>query len=421
METEIISHNGKKVIKKIKKDKSISYTLKGAFLGKDVKTGKQVTTTITARTLKQLDRAIIQARLEFEKNGSTRKEVVSIDTLENLAEEWFKAYKTWVSSYNTLNRVRGYLNNYIIPKFGDYKPDKIESSDVQLWLNDLAQKSKEAVESGVKRADKGCAKDFGAVARKLQDIFDYGITNYGLATNPVSSVKIPPKPKSNKQRIMVLHDESLTLWLNFLESLDNTRANRRFKLICNTLLASALRINELLALTINDLNFEKSTINVNKTLIWKTANKKEGTKGEVICKTTPKTDAGNRCVPVPLSVINELQAFHNEMNRYLELHNRAETTLIFPTIYGNYMCDRNERATLKKRLTSLGLPDYGFHLFRHTHASLLLNAGANWKELQVRMGHKSISTTMDTYAELAPQRKLEAVGIYLDKIAELTQ
>ena len=31
-----------------------------------------------------------------------------------------------------------------------------------------------------------------------------------------------------------------------------------------------------------------------------------------------------------------------------------------------------------------------------------------------------MSTTMDTYAELAPQRKLEAVSIYLDKIAELT-
>lgn len=147
METETIIHNGKKVIKKIKKDKSISYTLKGTFLGKDIKTGKQVTTTITAKTLKQLDRAIIQARLEFEKNGSTREKVIVIDTLEDLAEEWFKSYKTWVNSHNTLNRVRSYLDNYIIPKFGDYKPDKIESADIQLWLNDLAKKSKESIES----------------------------------------------------------------------------------------------------------------------------------------------------------------------------------------------------------------------------------------------------------------------------------
>ena len=50
----------------------------------------------------------------------------------------------------------------------------------------------------------------------------------------------------------------------------------------------------------------------------------------------------------------------------------------------------------------------------------MLNAGANWKELQLRMGHKSIKTTMDIYAELAPQKQFEAVNLYLDKIAELT-
>ena len=75
-----------------------------------------------------------------------------------------------------------------------------------------------------------------------------------------------------------------------------------------------------------------------------------------------------------------------------------------------YVKSGNETNNMK-RLVGLGLPNYGFHLFRHTHDSMLLNVGTNWKELQVRMGHKSMSTTMDTYAELAPQRKLEAVSI----------
>lgn len=107
------------------------------------------------------------------------------------------------------------------------------------------------------------------------------------------------------------------------------------------------------------------------------------------------------------------------MNDYFVKHNISTTTLIFPTIYGNYMCDRNERTTLKKRLSALGLPDYGFHLFRHTHASMMLNAGADMKEVQVRLGHKSIKTTMDTYADLAPKKKQEAVNIYLEKMAQL--
>ncbi|HFI0027387.1 TPA: tyrosine-type recombinase/integrase [Streptococcus suis] len=420
MKTEIITHNNKKVIKKTKNGKAV-YTAKGIFLGRDKRTGKQVTTTITATTLKQLDRKIHQSRLDFENNGSTRKEGIKIDNFKTLAELWFQQYKIIANSHNTINRVRGYLDTYIIPQFGDYMPEQINAFDVQLWVNQLAQKSKKSVESGVKRAKKGSAKDFGAITHKLKDIFDFGIVHCGLKTNPVSNVLIPPKPKARKEKIMVLHDEDLKVWLKYLGTLSDTRANRRFKIITNTLLASALRINELLALTIHDLDFSTNEIIVSKTLMWQSADKQNSIKGAMICKNTPKTDSGNRRVVVPSSTLEELKAFHEEMNCYFDKHDLPHSELIFPTIYGNYMCDRNERATLKKRLASLGLPDYGFHLFRHTHASMLLNAGANWKELQVRMGHKSISTTMDTYAELAPQRKLEAVDIYLDKLAELTQ
>mgnify|MGYP003083550196 FL=1 len=419
MSKEIIRHNNKRVTKVTKKNGDISYSIKGVYIGTDVKTGKRITKTITAKTLKSLDRKIIETKIQFEKSGSTIKETISIDNFENLAEVWFSNFKTWVSSQNTINRVRGYLDTYIIPQFGDYKPDQIEPADVQLWVNKLARRAKKSVDSGVKRAKKGSAKDFGAMAHKVSDIFDFGITNCGLDNNPAKAIKIPPKPKANKQRVMVLHDNDLKQWLSYLETLPNTRANRRFKVICNALLASALRINELLALEITDLDFDTNEIIVNKTLMWKSANRKLGLKGQMICKPTPKTDAGNRRVAVPSSIIEELKNFHEEMERYFRKHNLPSSTLIFPTIYGNYMCDRNERATLKKRLSALGLPDYGFHLFRHTHASMMLNSGTNWKELQHRMGHKSITTTMDTYAELAPKKKFEAVEIFQNKMDEL--
>ena len=420
MNKETIQHNNKKVTKITKQNGEISYSIKGVYIGTDIKTGKRITRTITAKTLKALDRKIVESKIQFEKSGSTIKETIQIGNFESLAEFWFSHFKTWVSSQNTINRVRGYLDTYIIPQFGDYRPEQIEASDIQLWLNQLAKKAKQAIESGKKRAPKGSAKDFGAMAHKMSDIFDFGITNCGLKTNPAKTIKIPPKPKAIKERIMVLHDEDLKLWLTYLDTLPNTRANRRFKIICNTLLASALRINELLALEITDLDFETNEIIVNKTLMWKSANKKLNKKGGIICKNSPKTDAGNRRVAVPISTLEGLREFHQEMSLYFEEHHLPRSKLIFPTIYGNYMCDRNERATLKKRLIELGLPNYGFHLFRHTHASMMLNAGTNWKELQHRMGHKSITTTMDTYAELAPKKKFEAVDIFLDKLQELT-
>lgn len=420
MNIEKIIHKGKTVLKKVKGNGEISYSAKSIYLGLDTKTGKPVKTTITAKTLRSLDRKITQAKLDFEESGSTRQETFSISTLLELAELWFSNYETWVSSDNTLNRVRNYLDTYILPKFGHYQPNKITSSDIQNWINELAQKSKESVDAGNKRAKKGSAKDFGAIAHKLREIFDFGITHFELKYNPVQSIKIPPKPKSNQKRIMVLHDEDLTIWLNFVDTLPNTRANRRFKIICDSLLASGMRINELLALTIYDLDFESSEILVTKTLVWKNAKPKLGLKGKVVCKNTPKSYSGNRKIAVPYQIIEQLQNFHDEMNLYFKKNGLSKSKLIFPTIYGNYMCDRNERATLKRRLQEVGLPDYGFHLFRHTHASMMLNAGMNWKELQVRMGHKSIKTTMDIYAELAPKNQTQAVDIYLNKIAELT-
>lgn len=420
MQKETIIHNNKKVTKTTKNNGGISYTQRGVYIGIDIKTGKKVTTSVTAKTLRSLDRKIIKARLDFESKGSTLKETLIISTFEELAEAWFTSFVTWVSSQNTINRVRGYLDTYIIPKFGKYKPEEIKSVDIQQWANNLAEQSKKAIESGVKKSKKGESKEFGAVIHKLKDIFDFGITNFELSRNPAQTIKIPPKPQSSKKRIVVLHKEELSTWLKFLHNLPNIRANRRFKVICNTLLASALRINELLALTIHDLDFEANEIIVNKTLMWKKGNKKLGIKGEMICKNSAKTFTGNRRVSVPKEILQDLQNFHIEMNEYFKKHSLPTVDLIFPTIYGNYMCDRNERTTLKKRLAEVGLPTYGFHLFRHTHASLMLNAGANWKELQIRMGHKSIKTTMDTYAELAPKKKAEAVDIYLREISKLT-
>lgn len=141
MKSETIIHNNKKVLKQTKKNGEIRYVLRGVYLGIDEKTGKQVTTSITSKTLRQLDRQYIQVKIDFENRGSTRKEIVTVATLSDLAEEWFKNYKSWVTSENTLNRVRGYLDTYIIPIFGDYIPSTIEPVEIQSWVNELAEKS----------------------------------------------------------------------------------------------------------------------------------------------------------------------------------------------------------------------------------------------------------------------------------------
>lgn len=418
MEIQKIPHKGKTITKKIKKNGSVSYSAKGVHIGTDKKTGKKVVTTITAKTLKAFDRKLRDKKLEFENNGSTHQKKHKVTKFEDLANKWFDNYCLHVQD-NTINRVRGYVRNYIIPKFGAYKANEIEPYDIQNWVNELAKNAQKAVSFDTLDKRKGNAQDFGAIVHRLSDIFDFGVTNFGLKNNPAQAVKIPPKPKAHKKRVKVLHNKELAIWLTYTSKLPNNQANRKLRLICDSLLETGVRINELLALTIEDLDFKTHQISINKTLVWKNADKKLGLKGKVICKPTPKTDSGNRKIEVSVSILERLKSWHEETNARFKRQGHEATSLIFPTVHGNLMCDRNERTALKKHLANAGLPVYGFHLFRHTHASLLLNKGINWKELQVRMGHKSISTTMDLYAELAPQTKIEAVTLLQEELSLL--
>jgi ATP-dependent helicase/nuclease subunit A len=68
-----------------------------------------------------------------------------------------------------------------------------------------------------------------------------------------------------------------------------------------------------------------------------------------------------------------------------------------------YSCTRIQK--------QLGFP-FNFHSLRHTHATMLLENGANIKEIQARLGHSRISTTMDTYSHVTRKMKQETVDIF---------
>ncbi|MDI3509118.1 MAG: hypothetical protein PWP55_1310 [Clostridiales bacterium] len=62
----------------------------------------------------------------------------------------------------------------------------------------------------------------------------------------------------------------------------------------------------------------------------------------------------------------------------------------------------------KKILAKLELPNVRFHDLRHTHATLLLEQGVHPEVVQERIGHSSITITLDTYSHLVPNLQQEA-------------
>lgn len=67
-----------------------------------------------------------------------------------------------------------------------------------------------------------------------------------------------------------------------------------------------------------------------------------------------------------------------------------------------YICRDVPNRRIRKVLERLDLPDISFHSFRHTHATLMLQAGVHPKVVSERLGHSSIEITMDRYSHVLP-------------------
>ena len=200
--------------------------------------------------------------------------------------------------------------------------------------------------------------------------------------------------------------------------------------VITILLGTGMRIGECLGLCWNDLDFEKRIIKVCKTLTYRP----EPDNGSVVHISTPKTEAGERTIPMIDEVYdafleeyqiqkvlgfgtNEIDGFSNfvfstgEGNVYTpESVNRA-----IKRIYENYNKGEEEAAKKQDREPLL-LPHFSAHHLRHTFCTRLCENESNLKVIQSVMGHSDITTTMDIYAECTAEKKQEVFATLNGKI-----
>lgn len=84
--------------------------------------------------------------------------------------------------------------------------------------------------------------------------------------------------------------------------------------------------------------------------------------------------------------------------------------IVFPSGTGKVLSPRNVLRTIKRLIKLADVPEITFHDLRHTHASLMLQAGVNPKVIQERLGHSSIKITLDTYSHLMPNMQADAIN-----------
>lgn len=238
--------------------------------------------------------------------------------------------------------------------------------------------------------------------------FQYGISIGVVTINPARDVILPRIKRQENKKIKHFDNDQLKIWYDYLDHVPNTERDNLLATLCKLLLSTGMRVNEALALKWIDIDFDNKVISITKTL-----------DKNAQLENTPKTKSSLRDIDVDQTTILMLKQFRNRQNQVFSKSGLKLNGIVFTDGIRPYLFRTSLLSHLKKYFKDAELPNIGFHGFRHTHASLLLNAGVGYKELQHRLGHAKISMTMDTYSHISNKNAKEVVNIFDKAIQNL--
>ncbi|HER8737385.1 TPA: site-specific integrase [Streptococcus pyogenes] len=373
-----------KITEHKKKNGTIVYRA-SIYLGIDQMTGKRVKTSITGRTRKEVNQKAKHAQFDFLSNGSTIKRKVVIKTFKELSHLWLETYKLTVKP-QTYDATVTRLNRHIMPTLGNMKVDKITASDIQMLINRL---SKYYV-------------NYTAVRSVIRKVLQQGVLLGLIDYNSARDIILPRKQPNAKKKVKFIDPSDLKSFLEHLETSQHKRYNLYFDAVLyQLLLSTGLRIGEACALEWGDIDLENGTIAINKTY-----NK------NLKFLSTAKTQSGNRVISVDKKTLRSLKLYQMRQRQLFNEVGARVSEVVFATPTRKYFNASVRQSALDTRCKEAGIERFTFHAFRHTHASLLLNAGISYKELQYRLGHANISMILDTYGHLSKDKEKEAVLYY---------
>ncbi|HEL1684571.1 TPA: site-specific integrase, partial [Streptococcus suis] len=369
----------------VKKKNGATVYRASVYLGVDQVTGKKVKTKVTGRTKTEVKQKAQQEKIAFQQDGFTRFQATSIASYQELAELWLDNYKLTVKP-QSFEVTKRQLYNHVIPYFGNMKLEKIKPTTAQAFVNGLAPN----------------LVNFKVIHSINSRILQYGVLLQVLPFNPARDVILPKKQKKGREAVKFIEPEHLKQFLGYAEELASRNYAKYYQyVIFKLLLATGCRIGELSALEWSDIDLEAGTISISKTYSM-----------ELHIIGTTKTKAGTRIISIDKKTALLLKQYRNRQRlMFLEVGAYAPS-VVFATTVREYLPRISLQEIINRRCKDLGIPRFTCHAFRHTHASLLLNAGISYKELQYRLGHSNISMTLDTYGHLSKDKEKEAVSYY---------
>jgi integrase len=309
---------------------------------------------------------------------------------EYLTKEWLPAVKSTIRP-TTYNSYLQHVECHIVPHIGTVNLAKLTGSQ----LNALYAK---LVEAGRKDGKTGLSPMtihhvHACLHKACKDAVRWG----HISRNPLDAAD-PPRKKGDGTRAMkTWSKEQLKA---FLASV----ADERLSPLWHTIAMTGMRRGEALGLRWSDVDLENARLSVRRALV--------PVSREVVVS-EPKTAKGRRVIALDPGTVEVLKA---QAARQLDEQDDwdaawVESGLVFTAENGAALGPESLTRYFRQAVKRSLLPGIRLHDLRHTHATLALQAGIHPKVVSERLGHATVSITLDTYSHAIRAMQEEAAAL----------
>lgn len=350
-----------------------------------------------------------KAKAEYDNAGRAFKP--SEISYSDYLDYWLENYVKISCKPNTVRTYSDIIRIHIKPYIGKYRLNSITPDILQSHINRLYSR--------------GLAKNYlNNIIAVLSGSLKYAVYPAEfIKSNPASYVKIPRCEHSKLET-----DHKTITQSEFSDIITRFPEDNRYNILFMICYYSGTRIAECTGLTWDRVDLKNGTITIDRILV----------KNEKIwCMGTTKTISSTRTIQIGETLIEALKRhrkwqLENRM-RYGEFYKNyyikpdgkiygIDGTIEYKTVDKpiEFICTHENGTVINSDLAryasrivnyELGI-QFNFHALRHTHATILIENGADIKDVQMRLGHAQLRTTMDTYVHDTDKMKRKSVDIF---------
>lgn len=365
------------MIKKYVKKNGTKAWMFNEYIGTDPATGKKkIVTKRGFKSEKEAKTTLNRMKVDFERGELQTLNRIKFSDIYDL---WIEEHRRMVKS-GTVVTTQRYARLHLLPVFGNKFIQNVDVLFCQKAVNSWDAHFASA------KYPKGIA----------QQVFDYALTLGYIKDNPMRKIRLPKRTDDLAKIDNYYSLEELKHFFECVEDYGNPKMYIFFRFLAFT----GARKSEILALNWSDIDFNGKTLDISKTVSLDEAENPK--------ITTPKTKKSIRKISIDDKTLADLKQWRKQQSKHYlmkgintfgssqHIITTKENNIYRPTLVNEWMYYLENKYPLK-HIT--------LHGFRHTHCSLLFEMGTPLEEVQDRLGHTDIKTTMNIYTHVTEKRK----------------